>query len=52
MDKALEEIRAIQQASEEQLKASLASARQQVEHESQGLAESIIQHFQPGRTAS
>jgi F0F1-type ATP synthase membrane subunit b/b' len=52
MDKALEEIRAIQQASEEQLEASLASARRQVENESQELAQSIIQQFQPRRTAS
>jgi F-type H+-transporting ATPase subunit b len=52
MDKALEEIRSIQQEAEEQLKASLASARRQVEHESQGLAESIIQQFQTRRTPS
>jgi F0F1-type ATP synthase membrane subunit b/b' len=52
LDKALEEIRAIQQEAEDQLEASLASERRQIEHESQGLAESIIQQFQPGRTAS
>ena len=52
MDKALEEIRALQQEAEEQLEASLASARRQVERESQELAQSIIQQFQPGRTAS
>lgn len=52
LDKALEEIRTLQQEAEEQLEASLASARRQVEHESQELAESIIQQFQPRRTAS
>jgi len=52
LDKALEEIRALQQEAEEQLEASLASARRQVDHESQELAESIIQQFQPRRTAS
>ena len=52
MDKALEELRAIRQEAEVQLEASLASARRQVERESQELAHSIIQQFQPGRTAS
>lgn len=52
MNKALEDIRAIQQEAEDQLEASLASARRQVEHESQELAESIIQRFLTRRTAS
>jgi F-type H+-transporting ATPase subunit b len=52
LDKALEEIKALQQEAEEQLETSLANARRQVEHESQELAESIIQQFQPRRTAS
>jgi F-type H+-transporting ATPase subunit b len=52
MRKALEDIRVIQQETEEQLEASLASARRQVAHESQELAVSIIQQFQPGRTSS
>jgi F-type H+-transporting ATPase subunit b len=52
LEKALEEIKALQQEAEEQLETSLANARRQVEHESQELAESIIQQFQPRRTAS
>jgi len=52
MHKALEDIRAIQQEAEKQLEASLASARRQVEHETQGLAVSIIQQFLTRGTVS
>ena len=50
MNEALDDIRAIQQEAEVQLKVSLASARQQVEQESERLAVSIIQYVLTRRT--
>lgn len=51
MHEALADIKSIERAAEARLKASLASGRQQVEDESEQLAQSIIRHFLPRRIA-